>query len=113
MMSDRMFRLALQIKEHDSEIKGAHVMMALADEPERTTPVLTVVAGGFPPNDTGAAMLADMLEDAAAAIREYLSDSVIAAARSTDTASLPTIPLVEPVVPPRPKFNPRPMGGQR
>ena len=110
-MSDRKFRLALQIKEADPEIPGAHVMMALADEPHKDSPVLTVVAGGFPTNDTGAALLADMLTDAAEAIREYLSDAVIAGARSTDTASLPTLPLQTSIVQPqRPRFNPQPMG---
>lgn len=111
-MSERQFRLALQIKELDANIPGAHVVMALADEPDRSTPLLAIEAGGFPSNDVGAAMLADMFEDAASAIREYLSDAAVATARDTDTSALPTVAVESPIVPPRPKFNPRPIGGR-
>lgn len=98
---ERRFRLGLTIQDNP-EFDGLHAAIALVHEDSRDTPLLNIMAGGVPPTNEGAAMLADALRDAADAIDEYLGGD----RAHTDTATMPT------VQPKRPRFNPRPAGPQ-
>ena len=93
---ERRFRIALTIKDNPT-FSGAHAVLALGEEDDKDTPVLVIEAGGFVPDATGAAMLADMLRDAADAIDDHVGKE----REHVDTASLPVH---------RPKFNPKPTG---
>lgn len=99
----RRFRLALTIQDNP-EVEGAHALLALAEEPGKDTPVLAIQAGGFTADAEGAALLANMLRDAAEAIDSHLSEGEIHHAEQTPTSALPVVK--------RPRFNPRPMGGK-
>jgi len=92
---------------------GVHAAIALVKDPTHPSPLLSIIAGGVPADDTGAAMIVDMLRDAASAIEEYLSQDRV----HTDTSELPTIAVPMPVPPAepapeqrRPRFNPQPRG---
>jgi hypothetical protein len=92
---ERRFRLAFTIMENP-EFDGVHALIALLAEEGNPVPQLAIQAGGVEPSDAGAAMIADMLRDAAEAIDEYVGKERV----HTDTAALPTVK-------PRPRFNPR------
>lgn len=92
---ERRFRLAFTIMDNP-EFTGVHALIALIAEEGNPVPQLAIQAGGVEPSDKGAAMIADMLRDAAEAIDEYVGKERV----HTDTASLPTVK-------PRPRFNPR------
>jgi hypothetical protein len=100
---DRRFRLGLTIQDNP-EFEGLHAAIALVTESTHDTPLLNIMAGGVPPDNEGAAMLADALRDAADAIDEYLGRERV----HTATDTMPAIKVPEP--PKRPMFNPRKAG---
>jgi hypothetical protein len=71
---ERGFKLSLTIQDNPG-LPGAHAAIGLIDG-EDGVPTLAITAGGFPPTPEGAAELADMLQDAAEAIRSHLPEGV-------------------------------------
>lgn len=94
---DREFRLALTIKDEPSSPVQIAIVLG---EDETGTALVGVVASGFAPDDTGAGMLADMLQDVADAINEHVGKE----RQHTPTEAIPVVK--------RPQFNPRPVGKQ-
>lgn len=92
---DRRFRLGLTIKDEPNEAVSVALVLGEDDNGEA---VLGCVASGFPADDAGAGMLADMLRDAADAIDEHLGQN----REHTPTEAIP--------VQKRPRFNPQPRG---
>ena len=95
------FKLDLTILE-SSEFDGPFALLAVEDGNDGEV-ILHVQSGGFPPSEAGAALLADMLYDAAVAIAEKLGHKLPRG--NTDQGK------TNPDTPRRPAFNPKPRMG--